>query len=125
MQEAWLFPFVKIRLGIEGKCCNVLTWSANVFLVLFRLQIPIPIQDGETLFPLPLLLQVLRLLVDTQPPIFSTPQRIHLMKTGTRFLLVPEQISLEFPKLVEMVNRTKDNSNTKDSHTSNYGKSGP
>ena len=86
MQELLVRPFVKIRLGIEAKCCNLVIWSENV-LVLFRPNI-ISRQDGANFSPLLLLLQVLWLLVDTQPPISSDPERDHLFGRKNNVLIL-------------------------------------
>lgn len=80
MQEARLFPLVKILLGKDDKWWREMTWSENVLLALFCPQNPISKQDGvDTISPLLLLLQVLRLLVETQQPICSAPEHTHQM----------------------------------------------
>lgn len=65
IQELRLFPLVKIRLGMEDKCFNILMWSENFFLPPHE----ISKQDGLTVSPLLLLLELLWLLVETQHPI--------------------------------------------------------
>lgn len=79
MHEPRLFPLEKILLGKDGKWWREITWSENVLLVLFWPQHPISKQDGETISPLLLLLQVLLLLVEMQQPISSAPECRHLM----------------------------------------------
>lgn len=87
IQEVWLFPFVKIRLGIEYKCCNILPWSENVPVLLCP-HSEIPKQDLVTVSPLLLLVQLLCLLVETQHPIFSDQKQTISIKSERRFLLL-------------------------------------
>lgn len=73
MQELLLLPLVMIRFGIEAKFCSETMWSENVLLALLLTQQPIPRYGRGTglLSPLLQLLQVLLLLVETQPPIVT------------------------------------------------------
>lgn len=74
MQEDLLFPLAKILFGKDDNLFRDPTWSEDVLLALFWPQNPISRQDGEAASPSLLLLQALRLLVETQHPICSVPE---------------------------------------------------
>lgn len=93
IQELRLFPFTKIRLGIEGKCWCATWCSENVLLVLFLPQNPMPGQGGDTVSPLLLLLQVLLLFVDTQPPILRASTKIHSMQIKTNMFHIKWKVN--------------------------------
>lgn len=80
IQEVLLFPFVKIRFGIEGKCCKVVMCSENDPFVLLLLCGPKPKHGEESVSPLFLLLLLTLLPIERQQPICLTPKCRHPKK---------------------------------------------